>query len=293
MTRSPTPTVMGAEAVRQPELPLATVNGEPWLTYPEGLYIPPDALRLLLESFEGPLDLLWHLIRRQNLDVLNIPVAQVTEQYLHYIGMMQQMQLELAGEYLYMVAYLANLKARMLIPRPVDETGEEPQDARAALVQRLQEYEIIRRAAERLDALPRLERDLWQAHVGVPESDRHFLPEPPPVALEDWLRQMARLLDRTRWQIRHRVVKDALSVRECMASLLERLSRSRGYQRFEKLLPRGSNRARAVVSFLALLELVRQSLVNLVQATPYGPLYVQAPSSSVVEEAPVQETGHE
>jgi segregation and condensation protein A len=293
MTGSPAGIPMEGEAIHQPELPLATVNGEAWLTYPDGLYIPPDALRLLLESFEGPLDLLWHLIRRQNLDVLNIPVAQVTEQYLHYIGMMQQMQLELAGEYLYMVAWLANLKARMLIPRPVDPTEGEPEDARAALVQRLQEYEVIRRAAERLDALPRLERDVWQAHVSVPESVRHFLPEPPTVALEDWLRQMARLLDRTRWRIRHRVVKDTLSVRECMVTLLEHLSRSSGYQRFEKLLPRGSDRTRAVVSFLALLELVRQSLVNLIQATPYGPLYVQVPPSSVEEATPVPEIPRE
>jgi segregation and condensation protein A len=283
----------GGAAASQPELPLATVNGEPWLTYPDGLYIPPDALRLLLESFEGPLDLLWHLIRRQNLDVLDIPLARVTEQYLHYIGMMQQMQLELAGEYLYMVAYLANLKARMLIPRPVSETGElEPEDARAALVQRLQDYEIIRRAAERLERMPRLERDVWQATAQVPEVVRHILPEPPPVALEDWLRQMARLLRRTRWRIRHHVIKDTLSVGECMAGLLERLSCRHGYQRFETLLPRGSDRTRAVVSFLALLELVRQSLVNLIQATPYGPLYIQVPRTSGAEspQAPIEET---
>ncbi|MHB1544802.1 MAG: segregation and condensation protein A [Gammaproteobacteria bacterium] len=266
---------VGPQAVLlQPELPLATVNGEPWLALPEDLYIPPDALELVLESFEGPLDLLWYLIRRQNFNVLDIPIAEVTGQYLRYIEMMQTMRIELAAEYLLMVAILADIKSRMLLPKPINDDPEHEMDPRAELVRQLQEYEIFRHASERIDALPRLERDCWVAQALAREEERRVHIDPPPVSLQDLLLQMAHVVHRTRWRIEHRIVRDSLSVRECMVSILELLAQN-GYRRFEEFCSNDVRPTRIVLSFVAALELARQSLVDLVQPSLFGPLYIQ------------------
>lgn len=257
----------------QPELPLATVNGEPWLTLPEDLYIPPDALELVLESFEGPLDLLWYLIRRQNFNILDIPIAQVTEQYLHYIELMQNMRIELAAEYLLMVAILADIKSRMLLPKPVSGDAEVEQDPRADLIRQLQEYEVFRRAAERLDTLPRLERDRWVAKAPAREAERRIQVVPPPVDLPDLLLRMAQVMHRARWRVGHRIVRDSLSVRECMVSILELLEAD-GSRRFEEFCTTDRRPIRVVLNFMALLELARQSLIELIQPSLFGPLYI-------------------
>ena len=257
----------------QPDLPLATVNGEPWLELPQDLYIPPDALELVLESFEGPLDLLWYLIRRQNFNVLDIPIAEVTGQYLRYIDMMQTMRIELAAEYLLMVAILADIKSRMLLPKPAPENGEVEIDPRAELVRQLQEYETFRQAAERIDTLPRLERDYWVAQALAREDERRVHVDPPPVSLENLLLEMARVIHRSRWRVEHRIVRDSLSVRECMVSILELLTPG-GYRRFEEFYSNDVRPTRIVLSFVAMLELARQSLVELVQPTLFGPLYI-------------------
>ncbi len=257
----------------QPDLPLATVNGEPWLELPQDLYIPPDALELVLESFEGPLDLLWYLIRRQNFNVLDIPIAEVTGQYLRYIDMMQTMRIELAAEYLLMVAILADIKSRMLLPKPAPENGEVEIDPRAELVRQLQEYETFRQAAERIDTLPRLERDYWVAQALAREDERQVHVDPPPVSLENLLLEMARVIHRSRWRVEHRIVRDSLSVRECMVSILELLTPG-GYRRFEEFYSNDVRPTRIVLSFVAMLELARQSLVELVQPTLFGPLYI-------------------
>ncbi len=257
----------------QPDLPLATVNGEPWLELPQDLYIPPDALELVLESFEGPLDLLWYLIRRQNFNVLDIPIAEVAGQYLLYIDMMQTMRIELAAEYLLMVAILADIKSRMLLPKPAPENGEVEIDPRAELVRQLQEYETFRQAAERIDTLPRLERDYWVAQALAREDERRVHVDPPPVSLENLLLEMARVIHRSRWRVEHRIVRDSLSVRECMVSILELLTPG-GYRRFEEFYSNDVRPTRIVLSFVAMLELARQSLVELVQPTLFGPLYI-------------------
>ncbi len=258
----------------QPELPLATVNGEPWLALPQDLYIPPDALELVLESFEGPLDLLWYLIRRQNFNVLDIPIAEVTGQYLRYIEMMQKMRIELAAEYLLMVAILADIKSRMLLPIPQTDEPQAETDPRAELVRQLQEYEIFRHASERIDALPRLERDFRVAEALAPEEARRIHRDPPPVSLADLLLQMARVVHRNRWRIEHRIVRDSLSVRECMGSILEMLARD-GNRRFEEFCVQDLSPTRIVLSFVALLELARLSVIDLIQPALFGPLYVR------------------
>ena len=252
-------------------VPLAVIAGQPCYAPPQDLYIPPDALRVLLERFEGPLDLLLYLIRRQNIDILDIPIASITEQYMNYIELMQRFELDLAGEYLVMAAILAEIKSRMLLPRPVSE--EEEEDPRADLARRILEYERYRRAAEDLGRLERMERDTCAAVVEFPDLRR--VRTPPAVTLEELLRAFAEVLTRTELYRRHRVRFNELSVRERMATLIERLAPDRRVALAE-LLVAGEGRAGLVVTLLALLELLRESTIECIQDKPYGPIHVVA-----------------
>ncbi|MGH8273003.1 MAG: segregation and condensation protein A [Gammaproteobacteria bacterium] len=257
----------------QGELPFAVVQGEPLTTLPRDLYIPPDALEVILEEFEGPLDLLLYLIRRQNLDVLDIPIAEITRQYLRYIELMHGMRLDLVGEYLLMAAMLAEIKSRMLLPRP-EEAGEgEEEDPRAELVRRLQEYERYKQAAEDLDALPREGRDRFAARLRL--SGRRVIRLAPEVSFEALLTSFAAVMREAARNVRHRIGGEPISVRQRMSDLLARL-RGGAYTTFTSLLDREEGRVGIVVSFLALLELARTGFAAFTQAGAYGPLYVQA-----------------
>jgi segregation and condensation protein A len=254
----------------QTEMPFAVVLGTPVLTPPKDLYIPPDALEVFLEAFEGPLDLLLYLIKRQNLDILDIPITHVTEQYMAYIDMMQDLKIELAAEYLVMAAMLAEIKSRMLLPRVGPE--QEEQDPRAELVRRLQEYERYKQAAEDLNGLPRLERDIRAVVIAFPE--RHVVQRPPQVTLDELLAAFAEVIERAELFAEHHVQREALSVRERMTLILER---SRGaFVPFASLFTRAEGRAGVVVTLIAILELTKAALIELVQNEPRGPIYVQA-----------------
>ncbi|TVQ90467.1 MAG: segregation/condensation protein A [Chromatiaceae bacterium] len=253
------------------QAPLAIVRGEPLLVLPLDLYIPPDALEVFLDAFEGPLDLLLYLIRRQNLDILDIPIASITRQYMDYVELMKDLRLELAAEYLVMAALLCEIKSRMLLPRPATMTDEEV-DPRAELVRRLQEYERFKQAAEDLDALPRLGRDSFPANVAIPPGQVRRLP--PPVALREVLLALQGVLARADLYTSHRVERESLSLRERMAWLLETLY-GRGLVSFAELLKWGEGRAGLVVSLLAVLELIKASTLDLIQPAPFAPIHVQ------------------
>ena len=258
----------------QEELPLAVVQGRALDTLPKDLYIPPHALEVFLEAFEGPLDLLLYLIRKENLDITDIPVADITRQYVVYIELMQDMQLELAGEYLVMSAILAEIKSRMLLPRPVSSEAEED-DPRAELVRRLQEYERYKQAAEDLDAMPRLGREVFQASAEGPEQK--LIKLPPEVNLQDLISAVQEVMQRAAMYAHHHVQLESLSVRERMSSVLGKLSTSR-FTSFSELFIVEEGRMGVVVSFLAILELVKESLIELTQAEPYSPIHVKAAS---------------
>jgi segregation and condensation protein A len=266
------PTGETLTAPEQVEMPFAVINGELITALPRDLYIPPQALEVFLEAFEGPLDLLLYLIRRQNLDVLNIPIAQITRQYMQYIELMQDLQLELAGEYLVMAATLAEIKSRMLLPRPAEDQQSE-EDPRAELVRRLQEYERFKRAAADIDALPRLERDAWQASAELSRrSSGRTLPQ---VTLQEMLIAFKEVAARAAMFAHHHVQREALSVRERMSDVLAAL-RQGGFVEFSRLFRPQEGRAGVTVTFIALLELLRESLIDVVQSEPYAPLYVRA-----------------
>ncbi len=265
---------------------VALVRGEAVLELPTDLYIPPEALEVFLETFEGPLDLLLYLIRRENLDILDIKVAEITEQYMSYVELMKAMQLELAGEYLVMAAMLAEIKSRMLLPRPVSE-DEDDDDPRAELIRRLQEYEQIKTAAENLEELPRLERDIFLARAERPELVRQHAD--PDVELRDVLLALAQVLKRADMFQRHAVQLEPLSVRERMSDVLERVSRARDFVPFGSLFKASEGRMGVVVTFLALLELVRESLLELVQNEPFAPIYVRAAANAAATEAAADE----
>jgi segregation and condensation protein A len=251
---------------------LARLYGEPLFALPQDLYIPPDALEVFLEAFEGPLDLLLYLIRRQNLDILDIPIAEITRQYLEYIDLMRELELELAGEYLLMAAMLAEIKSRMLLPRPASEAAEE-EDPRAELVRRLQEYERFKRAAEDLDRLPRLERDLHAARAELVE--RVLAPALPDVALKEMLLAFKDVIQRAAMFAHHHVQRERLSVRQRMSEILERLQGSE-LVGFAVLFRVEEGRMGVTVTFVALLELLREGLLDVVQAEIYAPLHVRA-----------------
>jgi segregation and condensation protein A len=258
-------------APQQGEMPFAIVDGEPVTEMPRDLYIPPQALEVFLEAFEGPLDLLLYLIRRQNLDILDIPIADITRQYMAYIHLMQEVDLELAGEYLLMAAMLAEIKSRMLLPRIVD-AGEEEEDPRAELVRRLQEYERYKQAAEDIDRLPRLERDV---HPAVAElTHRQVLRILPDVALQEMLVAFKDVVQRATMFAHLHVARETLSVRQRMSDVLATLE-GVGLVEFIRLFQAEEGRLGVTVTFAAILELLREQLVEIVQAEPYQPLYVR------------------
>ncbi|MBK1673543.1 segregation/condensation protein A [Ectothiorhodospira shaposhnikovii] len=250
--------------------PLAIVRGEPLTLVPRDLYIPPDALEVFLETFEGPLDLLLYLIKRQNLDILDIPIAEITRQYMGYIELMQEMRLELAAEYLVMAAMLAEIKSRMLLPRSA--AVEDEDDPRAELVRRLQEYEQFRQAAQDLDDLPRLERDIFPATLEPPPlTGERPLPE---VGLDELLLALREVLQRADMFTHHQIQREPLSVRERMSRVLEALGQ--GPVPFAALFTLEEGRRGVVVTFLAVLELLKAHLVELAQAELFAPIYLSA-----------------
>lgn len=251
---------------------LATVNGESLHTLPEDLYIPPDALEVLLETFEGPLDLLLYLIRRQNLDILNIPIADITEQYLSYIQLMTVLNLDMAAEYLVMAALLAEIKSRLLLPRP-PEIEQEEEDPRASLIRRLQEYEQIKNAAQKLDELPRMERDTFEVQVNTTHlTIKQVLPD---VELKELLLAFQAVLKRAEQLSHHQIIKEPLSVRERMSSILEKLKLIERCV-FSELFKQKEGKAGVVVSFLAILELSKECLIEIIQEQPSDVLYIKA-----------------
>ncbi len=267
-----TPTSEAVPQPQQQEMPLALVHGQPLLQMPQDLYIPPDALEVILEAFEGPLDLLLYLIRRQNLDILDIPVAEITKQYVEYINVMQELRFELAAEYLVMAAMLAEIKSRMLLPRPPSEDGEEG-DPRAELVRRLQEYERFKQAAEDIDELPRQDRDTAPVQAHVP--DRATVRLPPPVDLKEMLLALHDVLKRAELFSGHAIKREALSVRQRMGDVLSRLGDGQ-FHRFENLFTVEEGRLGVLVTFLAMLELAKEQLLDIVQEAPLAPIYVKS-----------------
>lgn len=251
--------------------PIATVKGQAVIDLPQDLYIPPDAMKVFLETFEGPLDFLLYLIRKQNIDILDIPIASVTRQYMEYIDLMQELSLELAAEYLVMAAILAEIKSRMLLPRPDPENNEE--DPRAELVRRLQEYERYKQAAEDLHVLPQLERDIFivQGDSSQIAVDRPY----PAVSMQDLLSALQDVLSRAEFFTSHQIKMEALSVREKMTLILDYIQGNEKHYLFATLFNIKEGRLGIVVTFLALLELLKQSLVEFVQAAPFAPIYLK------------------
>jgi segregation and condensation protein A len=264
-----------ASSIHQGEMPFAVVQGQPFTKIPEDLYIPPDALEVILEAFEGPLDLLLYLIRRQNLDILDIPIAEITRQYVVYVELLQELKFDLAAEYLVMAAILAEIKSRMLLPKPASE--EEEDDPRAELVRRLQEYERFKKAAEDMEQLPRAGRDFTLASAFV--EDRNIIRVPPEVDLKSVLLALRDVMSRAEMFGHHHIQAEPLSVRERMSMIIDRLGKD-SYIEFFRLFTPEEGRAGVVVSFLALMELTREHLVDLVQNEPMGPIYVKSPSHS-------------
>lgn len=249
----------------------ALVYGEAVTELPVDLYIPPDALEVFLEAFEGPLDLLLYLIRKQNIDILDIPVAEITRQYMGYVELMQSVRLELAAEYLVMAAMLAEIKSRMLLPRSVS-VEEEEGDPRAELIRRLQEYERFKAAAEGIEQLPRVGRDLTVPKLDAPQAKvRQLLPD---VSLEELLMSMAEVLRRGDLFESHQVSREALSTRERMSAVLERL-KAGGFVPFGELFTAEEGKLGVVVTFMAILELVKESLIELVQNEPFAAIHVR------------------
>ena len=257
---------------QQQEMRLALVRGQPMLQMPQDLYIPPDALEVILEAFEGPLDLLLYLIRRQNLDILDIPIAEITKQYVDYIDLMQNLRLELAAEYLVMAAILAEIKSRLLLPRPPSEEGVE-EDPRAELVRRLQEYERFKRAAEHIEAMPRMERDFSVATAFV--QDKNVIRLPPPVQMRELLLALKDVLKRAELMGHHAIQREALSVRNRMSDVLKALDDGE-FHPFENLFSAEEGRLGIVVTFLAILELAKEHLVEIMQSEPLAPVYLKS-----------------
>ena len=258
---------------RQTEMPFAVVEGSPVTELPKDLYIPPYALEVFLEAFEGPLDLLLYLIKRQNLDILDIPIADITHQYMEYIDLMKELRLELAAEYLVMASMLAEIKSRMLLPRV--EESEEEGDPRAELIRRLQEYERYKLAAEAIDALDRVGRDVFELRAAAPHTRIERVH--PTVTLDELLHALQEVMQRAKMYAHHHIQLEPLSVRERMTIVLDRLRRP-GHVEFTSLFTPEEGRQGVVVTFLAILELVRESLIDLVQARPFGPIHVKSRS---------------
>lgn len=261
---------------QQGEMPFALVYGEQYTNLPQDLYIPPDALEVILEAFEGPLDLLLYLIKKQNLDILDIPVAQITSQYMKYVDLMKSLNLELAAEYLVMAALLSEIKSRMLLPRQVEAEDDE-HDPRAELIRRLQEYERYKKAAEDIDELPRVGRDVHLVEAEPPKYEKEKTH--PDVDLREVLLALQEVLHRADMFESHQVSREKLSTRERMTQVLERLAQDR-FVPFVSLFNYEEGRLGVVVTFLAILELVKESLVELVQSESFGPIHVKARESA-------------
>jgi segregation and condensation protein A len=262
-----------SDAGRQQEMPFAVVEGRPITQLPLDLYIPPDALEVFLEAFEGPLDLLLYLIKRQNLDILEIRVAEITEQYLEYIDLMRESRMELAAEYLVMAAMLAEIKSRMLLPRPAPEESEED-DPRAELIRKLQEYERYKQAALDIDALERLNRDIFPGQAEAPSFEH---PRPlPDVHMREMLIALGRVLKRAEQFRSHRIRLDPLSTRERMSAVLGELMKTgEQFVPFVSLFVASEGRAGVVVTFIAIMELLREQLIEIVQAASFSPIHVR------------------
>ena len=272
LVQNDAPPVGVAPLPEQGEMPFAMVDGQPVTEMPRDLYIPPQALEVFLEAFEGPLDMLLYLIRRQNLDVLDIPIAEITLQYMRYIELMQVLQLELAGEYLLMAATLAEVKSRMLLPRPQSDQAADEADPRAELVRRLQEYERFKRAAEGIDRMPRMDRDTWTASADL--VDRKVTRIVPQVTLQEMLLAFQEVLSRSDMFAHFHVQREPLSVRQRMTDVLSALSTS-AFVEFVRLFRAEEGRQGVTVTFVALLELLREGLIEIVQSEAYAPLHVR------------------
>lgn len=264
----------------QAELPIARVKGEPLAELPADLYIPPDALEIFLETFEGPLDLLLYLIRRHNLDVLDIPMAELTRQYLAYVEAARTSRLELAAEYLLMAAMLIEIKSRMLLPRPRKEEGVvESEDPRAELVRRLLEYEQMKLAAQRLDKVPQAGRDYEAVSVAIGAASARM----PSVGVVDLAQAWMSILSRAQSNRHHRIPRQELSVREHMSRILKTLQ-GREFTPFQALFHEGAGISQLVVTFLAILELAKEILIDVTQDEPMAPIYVRLHESSTVHQ---------
>jgi len=258
----------------QGEMPFALIQGEPLTVVPQDLYIPPDALEVILEAFEGPLDLLLYLIKRQNLDILEIPLEETTRQYMQYIELMQNMKIELASEYLLMAAMLAEIKSRMLLPRPAESEDED--DPRAELIRRLQEYERFKTAAQDIDELPRVRRDFYLTDIAMPELHQDKpLPE---VDLQDLLFAFKDAMARADMYSHHHIQREVLSVRERMTNVLSSISAD-GFTDYTSLFTIEEGRRGVVVTLLAILELVKEQLIDLVQSDSFAPIHLKAVGS--------------
>lgn len=259
------------------------VKGQQFEKMPEDLFIPPDALEIFLDAFSGPMDLLLYLIRKHNFDILDIPIAEITIQYMEYVELMKNLKLELAADYLVMAAMLAEIKSRMLLPRqPVDDAGEEI-DPRAELVKRLQEYERFKAAADNINALPQVGRNvLLIDKVELPkESPKTTIPD---IKMDDLMAAFLEVLKRSELLATHRVEKEALSVRERMTFILDSLTKQ-STVRFEQFFNKNEGRMGVVVTFLAMLELLKESLIDMVQTEPFGPIHLKALEYETDEEA--------
>lgn len=267
----PSPATVGPDLPTQSEMPFAVVMGKAVTELPKDLYIPPQALEVFLEAFEGPLDLLLYLIRRQNLDILEIDVSRITEQYMHYVDLMDAMQFELAAEYLLMAAMLAEIKSRMLLPRATTEEDDE-EDPRAQLIRRLQEYERFKKAAEDIEELPRMERDTWVASAAPPPVEQER--PAPDVDMRELLLVLSDVLKRAQMYESHQVQREALSTRERMSQVLDRLQ-GKQFVPFVSLFSAEEGKLGVVVTFLAIMELIKESLVEIVQTDSFGPIHVK------------------
>lgn len=269
-----------AAAPDQSEMPFALVYGKAYTDVPKDLYIPPDALEVILESFEGPLDLLLYLIRRQNIDILEIDVAEITLQYVRYVELMDAMKFELAAEYLVMAAMLAEIKSRMLLPRSSEAEDEDEDDPRASLIRRLQEYERFKQAAQDLDEVPRELRDFHVARAEAP--DRNITRPEPEVEMKELLLALSEVLRRADMFESHQVEREKLSTRERMGQVLDSL-RGRAFVPFVSLFKVSEGRLGVVVTFLAVLELIKEALVEIVQTEDLGPIHVKAKLATEAE----------
>ena len=269
-----TPENLDAALAQQQELPFAIIDGEAITEVPKDLYIPPDALEIFLEAFEGPLDLLLYLIKRQNIDILDIQVADITDQYMSYVDLMESTQFELAAEYLVMAAMLAEIKSRILLPRQEEEAGEE-EDPRMQLIRRLQQYERFKKAAEDIDGLARMDRDIHRAGAALPVIER-ITPDPE-VDLQEVLRSLSRVLKRADNFGHHHIQMETLSTREKMSEILVRISNNK-FVPLGSLLIREEGRLGVVVTFLAIMELLKASMIEIVQSEAFGPIHLKSRS---------------